>query len=114
MMRGHFAYYSVGGNIRRLRWFAHQVVPGRICRRSKGMVGFVVGLVASLLSLVLSLLIGTSHGLCTTQQSQLQTIGSSIIRLDLVLKAYGPEAELGRALLREHVKRMRAPVVQPE
>src|SRR5208337_1788600 len=26
MMRGHFAYYGVGGNIRRLRWFAHQVV----------------------------------------------------------------------------------------
>ncbi|MER8805184.1 hypothetical protein NKH59_32615 [Mesorhizobium sp. M0998] len=26
MMRGHFAYYGVGGNARRLRWFAHQVV----------------------------------------------------------------------------------------
>lgn len=25
MMRGHFAYYGVGGNARRLRWFAHQV-----------------------------------------------------------------------------------------
>jgi len=68
----------------------------------------VVGLVASLLSLVLSLLIWTGHGLCTAQQSQLQTIGSSIIRLDFVLKAYGPEAEPGRALLREHVERIRA------
>src|SRR2546423_9588236 len=26
MMRGHFAYYGVGGNSRRLRWFANQVV----------------------------------------------------------------------------------------
>ena len=26
MMRGHYAYYGVGGNHRRLRWFAHQVV----------------------------------------------------------------------------------------
>ena len=26
MMRGHFAYYGVGGNIRRLQWFAHQAV----------------------------------------------------------------------------------------
>jgi len=26
MMRGHFAYYGVGGNMRRLLWFAHQVV----------------------------------------------------------------------------------------
>ena len=31
MMRGHFAYYGVGGNIRRLRWFANQV--GRIWRK---------------------------------------------------------------------------------
>jgi hypothetical protein len=26
MMRGHFAYYGVGGNIRRSRWFACQVM----------------------------------------------------------------------------------------
>jgi group II intron reverse transcriptase/maturase len=26
MMRGHYAYYGVGGNSRRLRWFAYQVV----------------------------------------------------------------------------------------
>ena len=87
---------------------AHWVLPAACVAESKGMVGSVVGLVASLLSLVLSLLIWTSHGLCTTQQSQLQTIGSLIIRLDLVLKAYGPEAERGRALLREHVNRLRA------
>jgi RNA-directed DNA polymerase len=31
MMRGHFAYYGVGGNSRRLCWFANQV--GRIWRR---------------------------------------------------------------------------------
>ena len=72
---------------------AHWVLPAAYVAESKGMVGLVVGLVASLLSLVLSLLIWTSHGLCTAQQSQLQTIGSLIIRLDFVLKAYGPEAE---------------------
>jgi len=26
MMRGHYAYYGVGGNGRRLRWFANKVV----------------------------------------------------------------------------------------
>jgi hypothetical protein len=26
MMRGHYAYYGIGGNGRRLRWFARQVV----------------------------------------------------------------------------------------
>ena len=87
---------------------AHSVLPAAYVAESKGMVGLVVGLVASLLSLVLSLLIWTSHGLFNTQQSQLQTIVGSIIRLDLVLEAYGPDAENGRALLREHVKRIRA------
>jgi hypothetical protein len=87
---------------------AQSALPAAYVAESKGMVGLVVGLVASLLSLVLSLLIWTSHGLFTTQQSQLQTIGISIIRLDLLLKGYGPEAELGRALLREHAKRVRA------
>ena len=87
---------------------AHWVLPAAYLVESKSMVGYVVGLVASLLSLVLSLLIWTSYGLFNTQQSQLQTIGSSIIRLDLVLEAYGPEAERGRALLREHVERIRA------
>jgi hypothetical protein len=87
---------------------AHSVLPAAYVAESKGMVGLVVGLIASLLSLVLSLLIWTGHGLCTAQQSQSQTIGSAIIRLDFVLKAHGPEAEPGRALLREHVKRIRA------
>src|SRR5215831_16317671 len=31
IMRGHFAYYGVGGNSRRLRWFANQV--GRVWRK---------------------------------------------------------------------------------
>ena len=26
MMRGHYAYYGVTGNSRRVRWYAHQVV----------------------------------------------------------------------------------------
>jgi len=41
MMRGHFAYYGVGGNSRRLRWFANQVVRvwrTWLCRRHRGGV----------------------------------------------------------------------------
>ena len=40
MMRGHFAYYGVDGNSRRLRWFAHQVV--RVWR--KGCPGGIAAL----------------------------------------------------------------------
>ena len=84
------------------------LLPAAYVVESKGMVGSVVGLVASLLSLVLSLLIWTSHGLFTAQQSQLQTIGRAIFELDSALAAYGSEAAPARALLRDHVKRIRA------
>jgi|SRR5271166_6384116 len=86
----------------------HWMLPAAYVVESKGMVGSVVGLVASLLSLVLSLLIWTSHGLFTNQQAQLQTIGRAIIQLDLALADYGSEAASGRALLCEHIKRLRA------
>lgn len=86
----------------------HGFLPANYVVESRSMVGSVVGLVASLLSLVLSLLIWTSHGLFTTQQSQLQAIGRSIIQLDFALTGYGSEATQGRALLHDHVKRLRA------
>ena len=41
MMRGHFAYYGVGGNDQRLRWFAYQVVriwQKWLSRRDRGSV----------------------------------------------------------------------------
>jgi hypothetical protein len=86
----------------------HGLLPASYVVESQSMVGSVVGLVASLLSLVLSLLIWTSYGLFTTQQSQLQTLGRSIIQLDFALTGYGSEAIRGRALLQEHLKRLRA------
>ena len=86
----------------------HSMLPAGYAAESKGMIGSVVGLVASLLSLVLSLLIWTSYALRTTQESQLQTIAGSIIELDFVLKAYGFEAELGGALVREYVECVRS------
>ena len=84
------------------------LLPAAYVADSKGMIGSVVGLVATLLALVLGLLIWTSHGLFTTQQSQLQTVGRSIVHLDFALKGYGPEAAPGRALLREQVTRARS------
>jgi hypothetical protein len=84
-----------------LQW----LLPAAYVADSKGMIGSVVGLVAALLSLVLGLLIWTSHGLFAEQQSQLLTVGAAFIRFDFALKAFGPEAVDGRALLREHAER---------
>ena len=84
-----------------------RLLPASYVAESKGMIGSVVGLDASLLALVLGLLIWTSHGLFTAQQAQLQTIGRSMILLDLAFAAYGPEAAAGRRALRESLKRVR-------
>jgi hypothetical protein len=86
----------------------HALLPAAYEVESKGMVGSVVGLVGSLLSLVLSLLIWTSHGLFSTQQMQLQTIGRNVFELDFALAAYGSETASIRALLREHVKQIKS------
>jgi hypothetical protein len=85
-----------------------RVLAAPYIAESRGMIGSVVGLDATLLALVLGLLIWTSHGLFTAQQAQLQTIGRSIILLDLALASYGPEAIAGRRELRESLKRARA------
>ena len=87
---------------------AHGLLPAAYVVESKGMVGSVVGLVGSLLSLVLSLLIWTSHGLLSTQQTQLQTIGRAIVQLHFALAAYGAEGAIVRARLRDHVRQIRA------
>ena len=94
------AILAVATFVSALAGSARWTLPAAYVVELKGMVGYVVGLVASLLSLVLSLLISTGHGQYTAQQSQLQTIASSIIRLDFLLKAAGPEAELGCARAR--------------
>ncbi len=60
----------------------HWALPAAYVVDSKGMLGSVVGLVALLLSLVLSLLIWTGHGVFTTQQSQLASIGREVARVD--------------------------------
>jgi hypothetical protein len=83
-----------------LQW----LLPAAYVADSKGMIGSVVGLVAALLSIVLGLLIWTSYGLFAEQQSQLLTVGAALIRFDCALKGYGPEAPMGRALLREHAE----------
>ena len=88
--------------------FARRVgSPLRARRSGARRDSSVVGLDATLLALVLGLLIWTSHGLFTAQQGQLQTIGRSIILLDLALAAYGPEAAAGRRELRASVRRAR-------
>jgi hypothetical protein len=68
---------------------------------SRDMIGAVVGLLTLLCALVTGLLIWTAYGVYSGQNTQIQTLASKIMQLDLALSDYGPEANPARAQLRE-------------
>jgi hypothetical protein len=86
-----------------LQW----LLPVQDIADAKGMIGSIIGLVTLLLALVLGLLVWTSYGVYTNQNSESQSLGPLILRLDFTLEQYGPEADRGRDLLRAAVVRAR-------
>jgi hypothetical protein len=72
---------------------------------ARGMIGSIIGLVTLLLALVLGLLVWTSYGVYTNQNSESQSLGPLILKLDFALEQYGPEARRGRDLSRAAVVR---------
>ena len=82
-------------------------LPAQILTDSRGAIGGIVGLITLLLALVLGLLVWASYGVFSTQISEAQTLGPSVLELDLALKRYGPEAAAGRAGLKAAIIRSR-------
>ena len=74
---------------------------------TKGVIGSIIGLVTLLLALVLGLLVWTSYGVYANQNTESQSLGPLILKLDFALEQYGPEASRGRDLLRAAVERAR-------
>jgi hypothetical protein len=60
---------------------------------SRDMIGSMLGLLSLLLALVLGTLIGNTYYFSTGQQSQLQSMMSSIVMMDKALGEYGPETK---------------------
>jgi hypothetical protein len=67
----------------------------------KDMIGAVAGLLTLLSALVLGLLIWTAYGVYAGQNAAVQTLAAKVLQLDLALSDYGPEADAGRARLRQ-------------
>jgi hypothetical protein len=61
--------------------------------KSRDMIGSVLGLLTLLLALVLGTLIGNTYYFSTGQQTQLQSMMSSIVLMDKSLEEFGPEAK---------------------
>ena len=86
-----------------LQW----LLPVQDVADARGVIGSIIGLVTLLLALVLGLLVWTSYGVYTNQNTESQSLGPLILRLDFTLEQYGPEADRGRDLLRGAVVRAR-------
>src|SRR5277367_5059968 len=69
--------------------------------RSRDMISSVVGTTTLLLALVLGLLIWTAYGVYTAQKAGLETLVSGALQFDQALMEYGPQASVGRALLKK-------------
>ncbi len=78
-------------------------LPTQHVADAKSAITTIQGLVGLLLALVLGLLVGTSYGVYSQQQSEVHTLGSQILQLDLALERYGPAADRGRELLKQEL-----------
>src|ERR1700743_1226146 len=56
---------------------------------SRDMIGAVVGLLTLLCALVTGLLIWTAYGVYSGQNTQIQSLASKVMQLDLALSYYG-------------------------
>lgn len=68
---------------------------------SRDLIAAVVGLLTLLCALVAGLLIWTAYGVFSGQNTQIQSVASKVMELDLALSDYGPEANPARAQLRD-------------
>src|SRR5208283_3421203 len=93
----------VGGS---LGLVLHRVLPEKhLSGGGKDMIGAVVGLLSLLSALVLGLLIWTAYGVYSGQNLAIQTLAAKVLQLDFALADYGPDADAGRALLRQDLAR---------
>jgi hypothetical protein len=69
--------------------------------RSRDTISSVVGTTTLLLALVLGLLIWTAYGVYTAQKAGLESLVSEALQFDQALMEYGPEGNVGRAILKK-------------
>ena len=79
-----------------LGFFVQWLLPAQHEADANGVTGSIIGLVTLLFALVLRLLVWMSYALYANQNTESQSLGPLILKLDFVLVQYGPEARRGR------------------
>jgi hypothetical protein len=82
---------------------AGRILPeNHLTSETKSVVSVSMAVVGTLGALVLGLLISTAHTSFATKQQQVTQISADLIRLDRLLRRYGPEVQDARTLLRDY------------
>jgi hypothetical protein len=74
---------------------------------TKNLVSVSMAVVATISALVLGLLLSNANSSFNAMQGQVVSLSSEILRLDQLLRKYGPDTKLAREKLREYAERKR-------
>lgn len=86
----------------RLGLWVHGKLPDEQKNDSaRAVVGQVLGVVSMLLSVALGILVGQSYAYFQTQRTELETVSTQMVMLDLALAQFGSETKPGRDKLKE-------------
>jgi hypothetical protein len=73
--------------------------------RSRDMISSMVALISLVLALVLGTLVSSSFSAFSTQESELETLATNALELDMALAQYGPDGKPARDILRDTLVR---------
>lgn len=86
-------------------YIARALPSHHLTKESGAVVKLSAAIVASLTSLVLALMLSTANSAYSVNAGIVTKLGSDIIQLDHMLRAYGPEADAARVHLRAYASR---------
>jgi hypothetical protein len=91
-------------------WIGARLPEGHRTSDSRNVVAVAMAMVSTLTALVLGLLLSVANTSFTANQQQLMSTSSDLIRIDHLLRVYGPEADESRSLMKQYAEAMQADI----
>jgi hypothetical protein len=89
-------------------WLLGERLPHHVTDETKTLVSVSIVVVATVSALSLGLLLSTANTSFTGRNGEVTRLSADIIRLDRMLRRYGPDAEAARETLRRYAERKTA------
>jgi hypothetical protein len=86
-------------------WAANEYLPShQLTEATRSLVTVSMAIVATISALVLGLLISNANASFVTHASEVTALSADILRLEQMLRRYGPEADTARQALRQYAE----------